>query len=314
MAVPKSNEILQFRFPPDGNCSCFLSGAADCYCNYWTNEFIYSLENTDNTDNTGTIPLSDFYLAPDPEPDPPPPPQLSLEAQIQAHNSEQLHRQLQAIQAAQTQRLQRPSALYFAPSPLLNTPILDFEHSHSSTPIVSSATSPWIPISATGSPHVNDVSFSSFDSPVPDLNIAESPGNFAVSPPANAVVAWPNAGYGLGFDSTTHPTNQTASTSLPASQEGSHSSRCDVCSLSFPTRKELKRHQSVAHEKGLAFRCRIDGCIKARSGHIYNRRDNFVRHLKTAHTDTGNFDMEDMVKTCGFTRGSEADKHARRRK
>ncbi|CAI4219829.1 unnamed protein product [Parascedosporium putredinis] len=94
----------------------------------------------------------------------------------------------------------------------------------------------------------------------------------------------------------------------------SHSSRCDVCSLSFPTRKELKRHQSVAHEKGLAFRCRIDGCIKARSGHIYNRRDNFVRHLKTAHTDTGNFDMEDMVKTCGFTRGSEADKHARRRK
>lgn len=200
--MPKSNEILQFQFPLDRNCPCFFSGATDCYCDYWTDEFIYSFENT------GTIPLSDFYLAPDPEPDPPPQPQLSLEAQIQTHNSEQLHLQLQAIQA-QTQQLQRSSALYFTPSPLLNTPLLDFEHSHSSTPILSSATSPWIPISATGSPLVNDVSFSSFDSPVPDLNIAESPGNFAGSPPASTAVAWPNAGYGLGFDSTTLATNLT---------------------------------------------------------------------------------------------------------
>lgn len=107
--------------------------------------------------------------------------------------------------------------------------------------------------------------------------------------------------------------NSTRSNVVGQDTSGS-ASQCDVCSLSFPTRKELKRHQSVAHEKGLAFKCRIEGCIKARTGHVYNRRDNFVRHLKTAHADAEDFDVEEMVKRCGFVRGAEGAKDIRRRK
>ncbi|PKS13027.1 hypothetical protein jhhlp_000368 [Lomentospora prolificans] len=183
------------------------------------------------------------------------------------------------------------------------------------------------------SPHGSAVSYSSFGSPTPDLNLAESPGNYVMSPAANTSFSWPNSGCGLGFTTTTtrpsnlvyvgfgnlllhvpvHHANHPRSKSSNTGQDAS-GSQCDVCAISFPTRKELKRHQSVAHEKGLAFKCRIDGCIKARSGHIYNRRDNFVRHIKTAHADAGDIDVEDMVKRCSFVRGAEAAKDARRRK
>lgn len=78
---------------------------------------------------------------------------------------------------------------------------------------------------------------------------------------------------------------------------------CDLCSSSFATRKEFKRHQSVAHSRGLAFRCRVEGCTKAKSGHVYNRRDNFVRHLRTAHARAEGADVEGMVKACAFVRG-----------
>lgn len=81
---------------------------------------------------------------------------------------------------------------------------------------------------------------------------------------------------------------------------------CDLCPASFATRKEFKRHQSVAHSRGLAFRCRVEGCTKAKSGHVYNRRDNFVRHLRTAHARAEGADVEGMVKACAFVRGDKA--------
>ena len=83
---------------------------------------------------------------------------------------------------------------------------------------------------------------------------------------------------------------------------------CDICHVAFATRKELKRHQSVAHSKGLAFRCRASGCTKAKTGHVYNRRDNFVRHLRTAHAAVSGADVESMVKACAFVRGQAGSK------
>lgn len=78
--------------------------------------------------------------------------------------------------------------------------------------------------------------------------------------------------------------------------------------MAFATRKELKRHQSVAHSKGLAFKCRVPGCTKAKTGHVYNRRDNFVRHLRTAHSRSDGVDVESMVKACAYVRGEAGAK------
>lgn len=303
MAVPNINDIPQPS--PDSNCPCLLSGISICYCDYWSSKFSFPDDITD------TIPSSDFYLAPDPEPDPPPPLQLSLQVQVQVqqhqHNS-QYNSQYSSSQNHQ-QHQQTLLGSYSA-SPLLNTPLLDFETSYNSSPALSAHSSPWIPISGMASPHGSAVSYSSFGSPAPDLSLAESPGNYAMSPAASTSFSWPNSGCGLGF-TTTRPSNLIKSSSVGQDSGGS---QCDVCSLSFPTRKELKRHQSVAHEKGLAFKCRVEGCIKARSGHVYNRRDNFVRHLKTAHVDAEDFDVEDMVKSCAFVRRTEGTKDVRRRK
>ena len=81
-----------------------------------------------------------------------------------------------------------------------------------------------------------------------------------------------------------------------------------LCPVAFATRKELKRHQSVAHSKGLAFRCRVPDCTKAKTAHVYNRRDNFVRHLRTAHAGGAGADIEAMVKACAFVRGETGAK------
>ncbi|KAK1541445.1 hypothetical protein CPAR01_07434 [Colletotrichum paranaense] len=65
---------------------------------------------------------------------------------------------------------------------------------------------------------------------------------------------------------------------------------CDKanCDKAFATMKDLKRHKKT-HETldgdgaGGGYRCRVPGCRKAKTGHVYNRRDNFVRHLRTKH-------------------------------
>ncbi|KAF0328870.1 zinc finger protein [Colletotrichum asianum] len=64
--------------------------------------------------------------------------------------------------------------------------------------------------------------------------------------------------------------------------------RCDEagCDKAFATQKDLKRHKKT-HETldgdSAGYRCRVPGCRKAKTGHVYNRRDNFVRHLRTKH-------------------------------
>ncbi|KAK1998724.1 hypothetical protein LX36DRAFT_21387 [Colletotrichum falcatum] len=63
---------------------------------------------------------------------------------------------------------------------------------------------------------------------------------------------------------------------------------CDEagCDKAFATMKDLRRHKKT-HETldgdSSGYRCRVPGCRKAKTGHVYNRRDNFVRHLRTKH-------------------------------
>ncbi|KAK2770723.1 zinc finger protein [Colletotrichum kahawae] len=75
--------------------------------------------------------------------------------------------------------------------------------------------------------------------------------------------------------------------------------RCDEtgCDKAFATQKDLKRHKKT-HETldgdTAGYRCRVPGCRKAKTGHVYNRRDNFVRHLRTKHVGM-EFDVREEV-------------------
>jgi len=63
-----------------------------------------------------------------------------------------------------------------------------------------------------------------------------------------------------------------------------HECPFNTCNKAFATVKDLNRHLKT-HEKGSGFRCPVHGCGKARAGHIYNRRDNFLRHMKKKHAN-----------------------------
>ncbi|KAL4730317.1 hypothetical protein ACLX1H_002350 [Fusarium chlamydosporum] len=56
------------------------------------------------------------------------------------------------------------------------------------------------------------------------------------------------------------------------------------CKSAFATQKDLTRHMAT-HRKGEGYQCKVDGCRKAMSGHVYSRKDNFDRHMRTAHPD-----------------------------
>ncbi|KAF5980878.1 zinc finger ZIC 4 [Fusarium coicis] len=56
------------------------------------------------------------------------------------------------------------------------------------------------------------------------------------------------------------------------------------CDKSFATQKDLIRHTRT-HRKGEGYQCKVEGCRKAMSGHVYSRKDNFDRHMRTAHPD-----------------------------
>ncbi|KAF4450107.1 Zinc finger protein ZIC 4 [Fusarium austroafricanum] len=56
------------------------------------------------------------------------------------------------------------------------------------------------------------------------------------------------------------------------------------CDKAFATQKDLTRHMRT-HRKGEGYQCKVDGCRKAMSGHVYSRKDNFDRHMRTAHPD-----------------------------
>ncbi|KAM5355678.1 hypothetical protein ACJ41O_002324 [Fusarium nematophilum] len=56
------------------------------------------------------------------------------------------------------------------------------------------------------------------------------------------------------------------------------------CDKAFATQKDLTRHMRT-HRKGEGYQCKVDGCRKAISGHVYSRKDNFDRHMRTAHPE-----------------------------
>ncbi|CAJ0545745.1 Ff.00g092180.m01.CDS01 [Fusarium sp. VM40] len=56
------------------------------------------------------------------------------------------------------------------------------------------------------------------------------------------------------------------------------------CDKAFATQKDLTRHMRT-HRKGEGYQCKVDGCRKAMSGHVYSRKDNFDRHMRTAHPE-----------------------------
>ncbi|KAH7156831.1 hypothetical protein EDB81DRAFT_928946 [Dactylonectria macrodidyma] len=57
------------------------------------------------------------------------------------------------------------------------------------------------------------------------------------------------------------------------------------CEKAFATQKDLSRHVRT-HRKGEGWRCTVDGCRKAAAGHVYSRKDNFDRHMRTAHASS----------------------------
>ncbi|KAJ4318162.1 hypothetical protein N0V84_006988 [Fusarium piperis] len=56
------------------------------------------------------------------------------------------------------------------------------------------------------------------------------------------------------------------------------------CDKAFATQKDLTRHMRT-HRKGEGYQCKVEGCRKAMSGHVYSRKDNFDRHMRTAHPE-----------------------------
>ncbi|KAM0425592.1 hypothetical protein ACHAPT_009123 [Fusarium lateritium] len=56
------------------------------------------------------------------------------------------------------------------------------------------------------------------------------------------------------------------------------------CDKAFATQKDLTRHMRT-HRKGDGYQCKVEGCRKAMSGHVYSRKDNFDRHMRTAHPE-----------------------------
>ena len=62
---------------------------------------------------------------------------------------------------------------------------------------------------------------------------------------------------------------------------------CDEedCTRAFSTHKDLRRHAKVhiKAEERRGYVCAVMDCGKARQRHIYCRKDNFDRHMRTAH-------------------------------
>jgi hypothetical protein len=56
---------------------------------------------------------------------------------------------------------------------------------------------------------------------------------------------------------------------------------CVDCLRAFATQKDLRRHMECVHDKtGKGWTCPVLACGKNRIGHVYNRKDNFSRHMK----------------------------------
>ncbi|KAL5606796.1 hypothetical protein BROUX41_003176 [Berkeleyomyces rouxiae] len=69
------------------------------------------------------------------------------------------------------------------------------------------------------------------------------------------------------------------------------------CEAAFSTRKDLKRHVNSAHSTSKTGHvCRMPGCGKNVSRKVYNRSDNFLRHLRTAHFHD-NIDVTEALRT-----------------
>ncbi|SPO05233.1 uncharacterized protein DNG_07920 [Cephalotrichum gorgonifer] len=263
------------KVPPESNCACYYQRLSYCCCEDWTNA------GTEPTASTAAISYSPFSFPPAlPEP---------LFPEILFTSSEDNHHYHLGLEPdPQLYDLQPPPPPPPPPAPS------------------SSSSSPWLPgFPAAASPDGSADFSSSGGSPAGGLSLAaESPENYALSP-ASTTFAWPSGGYGELYP----PSPLSTEFVNHKSDDQDDRLPCDMCSVSFATRKEFKRHQSVAHAKGVAFKCHVPGCTKAKSGHVYNRRDNFVRHLRTAHSKAEGADVEATVRQCAFVRGESRKKH-----
>lgn len=333
MALPITQTIHYTpKVPPETNCICFYQQLPICCCEDWINAGAETADLVAVTEaatvananaaaitatgNSGSppSPALPLYAAPGPYFFP----NLLFDAPVaqSPHHHQQQSPQLQHHSSPfhQNSPLQQHHN-----SPLQQSPLLQHHHSPYTTHLhhddSAEPLSPWSPpgFHASSPDDASADLSSSACSPAGAASLAGSPENYALSPAssggASSAFGWPAAaattnaaaGYGdlyssspIPVDTITHKIAQDDK--LP----------CDLCPASFATRKEFKRHQSVAHSRGLAFRCRVEGCTKAKSGHVYNRRDNFVRHLRTAHARAEGADVEGMVKACAFVRGDKA--------
>ncbi|KAJ3543170.1 hypothetical protein NM208_g3725 [Fusarium decemcellulare] len=60
--------------------------------------------------------------------------------------------------------------------------------------------------------------------------------------------------------------------------------RFSGCDKVFAIQKDLTRHMRV-HRKDKVWQCNVKGCRKALSGHVYSRKENFDRHMRTTHPE-----------------------------
>lgn len=74
---------------------------------------------------------------------------------------------------------------------------------------------------------------------------------------------------------------------------------CDFCKKTFALRTDLLRHVRTLHRKqeGLVYRCAVPGCTKGDK--VFNRLDNFKKHLKIVHQHDTPDDIVSRSKTKG---------------
>lgn len=67
--------------------------------------------------------------------------------------------------------------------------------------------------------------------------------------------------------------------------------------MGFATPNDLDRHEKSVHKNGLKmwWKCAFPGCQKTSKSHCFDRKDNFIAHIKRRHKDLLTSGIDDLV-------------------